>query len=226
MPERKRTVTDRILTPARVNNRDAPEVGLVETPISGEQAVSLAQGMSADQKVRCHACPGAASLPIGLPGDVCFESRLKLERAELNLQLSECVTASRNGRKAPDHLGPHHVTGEQRPLRRAGAQCVPGSCPELGIVIQEIKQHAGIDGSNHFSGYSPRSSFMISSVRRRSFGTPKYLSNGSLDARLVITKRPRSSRTSSTWPLRMPRRTRRGLGMVIWPFCDTMVFIL
>jgi hypothetical protein len=23
----------------------------------------------------------------------------------------------------------------------------------------------------------------------------------------------------------MPRRTRRGLGMVIWPFCDTMVFI-
>ena len=74
MPERKRTVTDRILTPARVNNRDAPEVGLIETPISGEQAVSLAQGMSADQKVRCHACPGAASLPIGLPGDVCFEA--------------------------------------------------------------------------------------------------------------------------------------------------------
>jgi hypothetical protein len=33
MPERKLMGTDRILTPAWVNNRDAPEVGLVEIGI-------------------------------------------------------------------------------------------------------------------------------------------------------------------------------------------------
>jgi hypothetical protein len=46
MPERKLTVTDPILTAARVDNREAPEIRSVETPISGEQTVSLAKGVS------------------------------------------------------------------------------------------------------------------------------------------------------------------------------------
>ena len=46
MPERKLTVTDGILTAARVNNREAPEIRSVETTISGEQTVRLAEGAS------------------------------------------------------------------------------------------------------------------------------------------------------------------------------------
>jgi len=194
--------------------------------VACQQSVSLGKGMCSDKKIRRHACPGTASLAIGLPGEACLESRFRLERAELDLQFSERVAAGRNRWKAASNLGPNHVAGEQRPLPSTGAQRIPGSGPELGIVIQEIKQHAGIDGGNHFSGYPPRSSFMISSVRRPSLRMPKYLSNGSRGARLVITKRPRSSLTSRTWPARMPSRRRRGFGMVTCPFSESVVFIL
>src|SRR6516225_2545685 len=166
------------------------EAGAIESAVERKKAIRLEQGVGADQKVRRHACPGAASLPISLPGEACFESSLGLERAELDGEFSERVAASQSRRKTAGDLGPHNITSDQRPFRSAGAQRIPGSDPEFGIVIQEIKQHATIDGGNHchFNGYSPRSSFMISSVRRPSFRTPKYLSNGSWDTRLVITK--------------------------------------
>jgi len=182
--------------------------------------------MCPNKKIRRHACSGAASLPIGLPSQACLESGLRLERTELDPQFTERVTAGRNRWKAAGNLGPYHVAGEQGPLPCTGTQRIPGSDPELGIMTQEIKQYAAIDGGNHLRGYSPRSSFMMSSVRRPSFRIPKYLSNGSRGTSLVITKRPRSSLTSRTWPARMPSRSRRGFGMVTCPFSESVVFIL
>ena len=137
---------------AGVEYHKALEAGSIKTMVTGQQSVSLKKRMRADQKIRCHACSGAASLAIGLPGEACLESCLRLDRAELDLQFSERVAAGRNRWKAARNLGPHHVADEQGPLPSTGAQRIPGSGPELGIVIQEIKQYAGIDGGYHLSG--------------------------------------------------------------------------
>jgi hypothetical protein len=208
-----------------IQNLETLEAGSIKAAGAGQQSICLGKGMSSDQKIRRHTCSSAASLAIGLPSDSSFESSARLNRAELDLQISQCLTAGRNRGKAPGYFRPHHVAGQQSALPGGGAQNVPGGNPELGIVSQEIKEHVGIHCGNHFNGYSPRSSFMISSVLRPSFKMPNYLSKGSRGARLVITKRPRSSLTSRTWPTRIPNRTRRGLGMVICPFSETVVFI-
>jgi len=211
---------------AGVKYYQAFKAGTIEALVACQQSVSLKESVGADQEVCRHPRPGAAALPVSSPGNACFESGLRLDRAELDLQICKCGTAGRNRRKAPGDLRPHHIAGEQPALRGGRTQRVPGSSPELGVVVQEIKQNVGIDGGYHFIGYSPRSSFMISSVRRPSFKMPKYLSNGSRGARLVITNRPRCSSTSRTWPVRIPNRTRKGFGMVTCPFSETVIFIL
>ncbi len=66
---------------------------------------------------------------------------------------------------------------------------------------------------------------MISSVVIPTSRMPKYFLNGSEEVFLAITKRPRFSLTSKIWPFRSPRRTRKGLGMVICPFSETVVFM-
>ena len=119
-----------------IHNRQALEAGSIETTVASQQSVSLRKGMCSDKKIRRHACPGATPLAIGLPGEACLESCLRLDRAELDLQFSERVAAGRNRWKAARNLGPHHVADEQGPLPSTGAQRISGSGPELGIVIQ------------------------------------------------------------------------------------------
>ena len=193
--------------------------------VAGKQSVRLTKCVSANQEIRRHPAPGTPVSPVLSPGDACLESGLGLNRAELDFQLRDGLAADGNRREAASDLRPHHVANEQSAFRGAGTEGIARCHPKLRIVVQKIEQHIGISRSRHLSGYSPRSSFMMSSVRRPNFKMPKYLSNGSRDARLLMTNRPRSSRTSRTWPVRMPSRTRRGLGMVICPFSDTVVFI-
>jgi hypothetical protein len=103
---------------------------------------------------------------------------------------------------------------------------VGGSGAKSGIGAHDVQQDIAIHGGDHLGLSGPRSSSMISSVERPSFRIPYSLSIASWGlACLVITKRPCSSLTSRTWPTRIPNRTRRGFGMVICPFSETVVFI-
>lgn len=208
-----------------VDDHEPIETRAVEALVACQQPVSLQESVCPNKEIRCHPRPRATTLPVSLPGNSGFERGFRVDRTELDTDFLEDFNAGRNRGKEPRYFSPHHVAGEQTSLRGAGPQTVTGCNPELGIAIQEIKQNVAVNRGDHFSGYSPRSSFMISSVRRPSFKTPKYLSNGSLGIRLLITKRPRSSRTSSTCPVRRPSRTRSGFGMVICPFSETTVFI-
>jgi|SRR5271157_370043 len=202
------------------------EIRAVEATVAGEKAVGLARGVGADQEVGCHSRPGASSLAICLPSDAGFEGGLRLERTELQAQPVEGFLGCRNRREQTGDLRPHYLARDERAFSKGGAEGIGGNGAKDWIGSEHIEQDVAVYSGDH-SGFSPpRSSPMISSVERPSLRIPYSSSIASRGGScFVITKRPRSSHTSSTWPVRMPRRTRKGLGIVICPFSETTVFI-
>ena len=185
----------------------------------------MAKGMRSDQEVRYNSRSCTATFPVGPPGDSRLESCFHREGAELDLEASEGSPRRLGTGKPCSNLCPHHLANNQPALLGSGAKGFNGSGTKGGIGAQDVEQNIAVHGRDHFGLSLPRISSMISSVERSSFKIPYNSSMASRLCCLDITKRPRSSRTSSTCPVRIPSRTRSGFGMVICPFSETTVFI-
>ena len=214
------------LSCAGIHNRQALEVRSIEAAVSAQKSISLAKGMRSDQEVRCNSRSRAATFPVSSPGDSGLESSFHSEGAKLKLEAPECCPRRLRRGEPRSNFCPHHLANNQPALLGSGAEGFSGGGTKGGISAQNVEQDIAVYGRDHFGLSLPRISSMISSVERSSFRIPY---NSSIASRvgccLDITKWPCSSRTSSTCPVRMPSRTRKGFGMVIWPFSETTVFI-
>jgi len=213
------------LSIAGIENSKALEVRPIEAAVSAQKSISLAKRMRSDQEVRCNSRSRAATFPVGSPGDSSFERGFHSEGAKLELEAPECCPSRLGSGEPCSNLSPNHLANNQPALLGGGTEAFSGSGTKGGIGAQDIEQNIAVHGRDHFGLSLPRISSMISSVERSSFRIPY---NSSIASRLFcldITKRPRSSRTSRTCPVRRPSRTRKGFGMVICPFSETTVFI-
>lgn len=197
-----------------IHNRQALERRSVEPPVPGQKSIGLAQGMGADQEISRPAGSLPALLPVGLPGLAGLQRSFQGEGAEINSQTLHgfaCVCG--RGEKGCD-FGPNHLAGHQPPLGNTGTHRLAGARPESGVSAEKIEQHARINRGNHSLSFAPRSPAISWSVGRRRSRIPKTASTESRESDFASTSRPRSSRTFRTCRGLIPRRKRRGLGIV------------
>src|SRR6516162_7368169 len=142
------------------------EAGAIEAAVTGEQAIRLAQGMGADQKVRYHSRSGAPSLPIGLPRDSRFESSFDAESTEFQIQPVAGFVGRGRGSKRSGDLRPHHFASNQPALPKRGTNRLGRSWSKGQIGTEYIEQDVAVYGGNHLGLSRPRSSSIISSVER------------------------------------------------------------
>ncbi len=202
-----------------------PEVRSVKAAVAREQPVSLAECVRADQKIGSNSRPLTAASAVCSPPLARLERRFRSGRAEFKSQPTHRLFGCGRRGIISHKLGPHYLGGHKRAFSKGGSYRVRGTPPEDGIWTQDIQQYASVDSRYHFSGPGPRSSSIISSVRRPSFRLPNNSSTTSREGRFASTSLPLRSLTSSTCPVRRPSRMRSGLGMVIWPFSEMVVFI-
>lgn len=194
------------------------EISAIKSAIAGEQPVRLAQSVRPDQKIGSNSRSPTAASAIGPPGLARLERRFRCGRAEFKSQAMHRLFGC-SGRGIISHkLGPHYLAGHKSAFSKSGSYPARGSPPEDGVWTQDIQQHARIHSADHSGLSLPLSSSMISSVLRPSFRLPNNSSITSREGRFASTSLPLLSLTSSTCPLRRPRRTRSGFGIVIWPF--------
>ena len=60
----------------RIRNLQPVKEVPVKSPVAGEKAVALNDGMGADEKIRHHSKPLAATVPVSFPGNPGFGRRL------------------------------------------------------------------------------------------------------------------------------------------------------
>ena len=215
-----------VLPATGVEHRKMPEVGSVETSVSRQQPIRLADGVCSNQKIRCY--PGSQSSPLAVsfPYPTSFECSFQRNGAVLHSQALHRIARGLRGREETCHLGPHNLAGNEAPLGKGMAQCLFRAKAKRGVAAENIEQHARVHGSDHSLSAFPRSNSKASSVEQPRFRIPKAASTGSPESDLVTSRWPRCSSISKTWPGRIPSLNRNGLGMVTCPFSETIVFIL
>ena len=174
--------------------------------------------MCADQKIRRYARTHATSGAVGFPGG----ASLKSGRCGSGLNSNQRVERQRGPwrqKGTSRDFGRYHLASHQTAFRQGRAEGGARPWAKHGIGSEHVEQDVAVHGGYH-SGFSlPRRSSMISSVERPRFRMPYNSSIASRELRFLdMISRPRSSLTSKTWPVPMPKRTRKGLGMVICPF--------
>jgi hypothetical protein len=161
---------------------------------------------------------------MGLPSSAGFEGCLHGDLAELHPEAFHGVPRrARIGKKGGD-LRPYGFASDQPALGDCGPEGFFGTKTEGGVGAKYVQEDAGVNSGDHSRPF-PRRRARASSVERPRVRIPKLSSTGSFVSAFATTRRPRSSSTSRRCPARIPKRTRRALGIVIWPFSDTTVFI-
>lgn len=211
-----------------IQDHELLEIFALEASIPAEQPIGLRECVSADQEVSDNARARTTPAAILAPSGTCSERRVQIHRRKSNADPVHGIVSSLHRWKSRGNFRPNDLGRDQATFGFALAERRQGSLHEYGIFAEHIQKHVGVNGGDlcNRSLRSPRNSSMISSVDFPESRMPITLSQGSWVVRLVITNRPWSSRTSSTCPGRIPNRSRSALGMVIWPFSETMVFIL
>ena len=216
-------------TQCRIHDQEPGKRPSLKAAVSRQQSISLFDGVGAHQEIRNESLAWSTARAIRPPCDACPGGCGNADRRIRDGYLREGGVRGTQIREGGDDLRPDNVGGDHKPVCPTAPQRRQRAITERLIVCEDVDQDVRIDGGYQRGssfGPGPRISRMNASVPPGIRGRiPTRPSRSSTGTSFRPTSRPSASSKSSTVPGRRPSWSRSRLGIVIWPFSLTVVFI-